>query len=625
MDIKNLFNLNSVSKSAGFFAAYGNFGFADGGQDDIDRIIKTNDGYSADYDDFSVNCNLKELDNDVILRSDTFTAKKDLTLNRFVSRFALEGGEYEVYTQNSSWQNESIGGWQPLITAVEISSSGMRSTEGGTPFAAIKNKGNGKILVFHLLPNAMWKIKISKAHLNGEKFIVVFEAGINDCGLNMKLSAGDKVEMPQIICYEATNTLDLDAWRLHSTYNKLYPRKSLPVIYNTWLLHFDTIDIENIFKQVECASELGVEYFVVDAGWFGNGKDWCQEIGVWSENKQGGFMGRLKELSDKVRASGMKFGLWIEPERTLTRTDSYKAHPDYYIVGEYENAFIDFSKTEARKYITDVVLGLIEKYNIEFLKFDFNATLYYDISGNAFYNYFSGTRAFLADIRKRYPDIYITNCASGGSRMDLANGILYDSVWSSDNQSPIDGFRIFKDTALRMPPCHIEKWDVRRFFEGFPQYGKSDLGALPISCHGATWESVRNVTSAYTHSFLTGGPIGFSTDIAAYPESEKKALKEHIEKFKNDRNFYKNATLRILYDTAEITVLEYANSDFSHIMIQIFTDTPHQDTVTVYPVLDQNKNYSCEEKILTGKEIYKCGICKNITSINCITLELKSE
>lgn len=45
----------------------------------------------------------------------------------------------------------------------------------------------------------------------------------------------------------------------------------MPLFYNTWLYKFTDFTPENLFMQAEYASRLGLEYFVVDGGWFGNG------------------------------------------------------------------------------------------------------------------------------------------------------------------------------------------------------------------------------------------------------------------------------------------------------------------------------------------------------------------
>ena len=75
---------------------------------------------------------------------------------------------------------------------------------------------------------------------------------------------------------------------------------------------------------------MGVELFLIDAGWFGFTEDWAAEIGNWTENQIGGYKGRVRELGDYVRSLGMKFGMWLEPERVLKNTEAYKSHPEYY-------------------------------------------------------------------------------------------------------------------------------------------------------------------------------------------------------------------------------------------------------------------------------------------------------
>lgn len=610
---------------SGFFSAYGDFGIVDGADYDIEKIETIPNGYSLNHNAFTATCEYKEYENGVIMRKDIFLAKKDLVLNRYKTRFVLEGGEYEVYTQYSSWMNESKGAWQPLVTSIEVANVGIRSTEGATPMMAIKNKANGKIFVFHLLPNAAWSMKVSRLPISGKCDAIVLETGINDKGLSLCCKKDETLEMPSILFYQTENTKDFDAWKLHTIFNRLYPRRQLPVVYNTWLLNFDQIDIELIKKQVDTASDFGVEMFLVDAGWFGTTDNWETAIGDWEENIQFGFKGRLLELADYIRSRGMKFGLWIEAERALVGTKIYKTHPEYFITGSKGSAFLDFANKDAYTYILNTVLGLIDKYGIEWIKFDFNASLAYDPSGNGFYKYFKGMQSFIKEIREKHPNIYLTNCASGGTRMDLTNCMLFDSVWSSDNQSPIDGFRIFVDTSLRMPPCNIEKWDVRKFSEGFIKYAHKERVTLPISCHGGTWESVINVQSNYTHTFLTGGPIGFSADIASYPEDEKKLLTMHIAEYKKNREFYKNANLRILHRGETVTAIQYSDTELNRVVIQIFCKILNQKFVTVYPVLNKDMLYCINGKEIAGYEIAEKGLQIDLQDLQGLTIDIVSK
>lgn len=624
MNYKKIVDVKSKKTGiSGFFAAYGSFGAVDGMDREIAKISETKNGYSYLNEKIKVESKFEELDCKVFSRKDCFVAVEDAVLNSYSSRFLLEGGEYEVYTQYSGWQNESNGNWQPLVTSCEISNLGVRFEDGAVPMAAVRNKATGKIVVFHLLPNAQWKIKISRVPFHERLEAVLVELGIGNRGLALNCKKDEIIEMPQILFYETENIRDFDCWRLHKVYNDMYPRKQLPVIYNSWMLNFDTIDIDDLFRQVDTAAELGIEMFLLDAGWFGDKENWDRSIGDWFENTEFGYKGRLSEVSEYIRNKGLKFGIWIEPERALESSNIYKEHPEYFILGSSGNAFLNFADENALSYITDAVFTIIEKFKVGFLKFDFNAQLSYDPSGQGFYPYFKGVRKFISSIREKYPDIYITNCASGGYRMDMANNAIYDSVWSSDNQSPISSVRIIRDTALRLPACHIERWDVRRYFDGFPKYACRNKVTLPISCNNATWDSVTAVRESYTHGLLTGGVMGFSTDIASYPDEEKKALKELIASHKEKREFYKNAVTRIIYKSNDITAFQYSDVSLSYIEVLVFSEIIHQDTVTVYPVVDINKTYILNGEEISAEQILNDGVTISTGDFECKILKLE--
>ena len=206
-----------------------------------------------------------------------------------------------------------------------------------------------------------------------------------------------------------------------------FPRKEMPLFYNTWLYKFTDFTPEDLFLQAEYASKLGLEYFVVDAGWFGNGEqDWFTTVGDWEENLQGGLWGRMKELSKKVNDLGMKFGLWFEPERAAEASKSVKNHPGFYFK-EGEHYFLDFSNPDARNYILNKMTSMISEYNIDFIKFDFNADMFFDVNKKSFIDHFKGVIIFLSEIRKHHPGIYLSGCAGGGERTELNNYTFYDS------------------------------------------------------------------------------------------------------------------------------------------------------------------------------------------------------
>lgn len=609
MKIEQYFNQQSIHGVSGLFSVCGNFGR-------IDHTAKYEQKENGNTTLFTyengfvrVCSEWTEMEYGVVRRKDTLVNLTDneIEINTLLSRFALVGNEYETYTQYSAWQHENTGAWSRLNTEISVRAGGIRTCNGGAPILGMHDLYTGKNTVFHLIPNCQWEMTARKYPQQQWEFVVV-ETGIEGDGLGLTVNAGETIFLPEIFFYQAKNKTDLDAYKMHAVFNRLYPRKETPVIYNSWLYCFEWVDVDELKKQADVASELGFEMFSVDAGWFGTGANWSLSVGDWVENPNRGTMGRLKELSDYVRSKGMRMGLWFEPERAVLESVAYKTHPEYFIADEPQCAFLDFANEKAREYILNTVSAQIEKYNLEFVKFDFNASIPHDPSRQAFYRYMQGHRAFIASLKERFPDLYITNCASGGFRMEMGQATYTDSFWFTDNQGPYEGLTIVKDTLKRLPTACIERWNVQKYLEGFPAYHPDKCVGRMVSCNNATWSYAITISDEYTKAFVTGGPIGFSCDLVALPENYKTLWKGFISQYKKDREFYAKATARVLIDTKPIIALQYADEALSRIEVQLFTKLVYTRDIIVYPVVDENKTYRIDEQILTGKELARNGL-----------------
>ena len=192
--------------------------------------------------------------------------------------------------------------------------------------------------------------------------------------------------------------------------------------------------------------------------------------------------------------------------------------------------------------------------------------------------------------------------------MELNQATLFDSFWFTDNQGPYEGLTIVKNTLKRMPTSLIERWNVQTFCDGFPQETSAKPRRLPISCNNATWDYVLNVSPQYTFAFLTGGPMGFSCDIASFPKDYKAELKSFIANYKQEREFYKNAIARVLVDETDITVLQYSDASLAKCHVQIFTKLVYTEGIRIYPVVDKTAVYNVGGIRLTGAEIAEDGL-----------------
>ena len=565
----------------------------------------------------------------VTKRRDTIKniSQKDISINTLLSRFVFNGGEYQVYTQYSVWCGERYGAWQPLVSEIGAESFEVRTNLGSAPFVAIYNEQTGRGMAFHIMCDSLWRFKVKNFYTQtGQEKRVMVELGMSSADLDLRIAQGESFELPEILYYEFKNKTDIDAYKLHRYCNEVYRQSRLPVIYNTWLSNFDDIGFDFLCRQLDISKRIGVEYFVVDAGWFGAPRCWSGSVGDWRESEESAMGGRMAELADRVRDAGLRFGLWFEVERASTESEAYLKHPERYIV-EGKDAFLNFADDDACNAIIDTVSEQVEKYGIEFIKFDFNAPLTYDKDRSAFVGYFKGWRKFLKSLAERFPTLCFECCASGGLRMTLSNIGSFDSFWMSDDHSLYNQLEIFKNTVLRMPPRALEKWITVRSLEGFTPVYKGGVTEKILMSGDAAWGHIEGINADFMKVAALGGPIGISCDLTSLSEGLVDTLAQFIAEFKAERDFWLSAECHILCNTDTLTILQYNDREFNKIKIFTFAKLPTQNYVTVYPCIEGEGEYQCSNgEEYTAAELDDDGIevyVKTRFTANSVTLVRK--
>lgn len=574
------------------------------------ELVESSDGFALDAGELKLETVFFEHSSGVNVRKDTVTnvSDRDIELLTAQSKFVFDGGEYEVYTQYSEWCAEGQGAWQPLVTEVSSGNSDVRANVGTVPFFAIFNKQNERGVAFHILADSKWSMRVKKSYSQtGHRKTVTVELGISDRGFSYNLKAGETLSLPKIIFYEFKNRRDMDAFKLHRYYKDVTPPRSMPVIYNSWMSRFDNISYDILSEQLEVAKAIGAEYFVIDAGWFGRPNDWADQVGEWQESTEYSMQGRMKEFADKVRSYGLKFGIWFEIERAAANSSVVRDYPEHYFK-EGKHFFVDFAKPETCEYIFGKVAENVRKYGVEFIKFDHNAEISFDPTNRAFIEYFKGYRAFIKRLGTEFPSLYLQNCASGGLRMALSELDGFDSFWMSDNHSLYVQLEIFKNTMIRMPSRALERWITIRSLEHFePLYGGGDTEKILVS-GDCCWGHMEAVRPDYLRAAIVGGPIGISCDVTKLSPMVLSLLTEEIAKFKAERDFWAKSECRILCDTDSLLVLQFSDSDFNEVKLYSYVKVPHQNEVTVYPVLNYSAKYALAEGTVSGSAIEEDGI-----------------
>lgn len=562
----------------------------------------------------------------VIERRDTIKniSKRDIEISALLSKFTLNGGEYQVYTQTSKHIKEGIGAWQGLVSGVYGMSDEIRTNQDVNPFVAIFNEQNGRGIAFHIMSNSCFEYRVSRHGEFLEHKVVTVELGIKSQDFRYILKPNEELSLPTILYYSFTSKLDMDAYKLHRYCNEKYPSK-LPVVYNTWMSHFDYIDFDNLVCQLDKASLLGCEYFTVDAGWFGKTQLWWDVVGDWQESSESAMRGRLKEFADLVRKKGLKFGLWFEIERANPKCENVKKHPEYYLT-EGQHCFVDFANRDACDFIYSVLKANIDKYGVEFIKFDLNAPLYYDKTRNSFIKYYEGYNYFLGRIKADYPNLHLECCASGGGRMSLSNVPYFNSFWMSDSHGIYTQLEIFKNALIRMPSRMLERWATIRSVENFtPTYPVGDTQEKILLSSTANWQRAEEASLDFIKNALVGGPIGISCDLTQVSDSTIKELGEFIDTYKGEREFWANSECHILCDTPTLLVLQFNDKDYNEIRVYSYTEHPIQEYATIYPFFERNDNasYSLIQDG-TSKTVTQEDLCENGVNVLANYLHISS-
>ncbi len=478
------------------------------------------------------------------------------------ARLAFTPADYEIYSQSSSWNNENQGVWQKLHHGgLRLGCEGGRTTQGGSPFMVLKESTSGKAAVFQLIPEGNWSMSVAAMSGPGDsRPYAVVEAGMADSRLRMSLAAGETLKLPELLVYEAGNagwpgsapSLDFNAWKLHTYYLKnLYRMKfeEPPIVYNTWFDVFEFLDVPRLRTQMKVAKKLGCEVFVIDAGWYGYHEgDWFSQAGDWREKEHVAFYGKMEEFAEEVRAQGMGFGLWMEPERIGAGTPVRQQHPEWFLPGGSGFYYPDLANPQAYDYILGEICRLIEKYKLAWMKIDFNFDLGLDPKGWEFKQYYAAWYSILDRIRSKYPGFFLEGCASGGMRLDMNTLGRFDGHFMSDNVNPWDVLSITQGALLRLPPGLVIKWAAMRSTDSIIKYSLP-LAEAPrrvIVPEGATWDRTCTADTDFTMKVAMTGIIGLTGDFSEMDERQLETIAANIRFYRQWRSFIRSSRAYLL-------------------------------------------------------------------------------
>lgn len=363
--------------------------------------------------------------------------------------------------------------------------------------------------------------------------------GIHPNGFKWTLGKGESFQTPEMVMVYSEAGLNGMSQTFHKLYRTRLARgtwrdKVRPILINSWEAFYFDFDAPKLLGLADAATDLGMELFVLDDGWFGKRDDSTSSLGDWYPNEEK-LKGTLKELAEKINAKGLKFGLWIEPEMTNKDSDLYRAHPDWLLAKQGKRIchsrtqyVLDFSKKEVREYIGDMLENLLAEVPVSYIKWDMNRTFSEVFSngndreyqGKVCHKYILGVYELYERLTSRFPHVLFESCASGGARFDP--GMLYYAPqgWTSDDTDAIERLKI--------------------------QYGTSMV--YPVSCMGSHVSASPNhqtnrVTPIETRADVAYfGTFGYELDLLKLGEEDKAEIRRQIAFMKEKRDLIQKGT-----------------------------------------------------------------------------------
>lgn len=403
--------------------------------------------------------------------------------------------------------------WREVHTTITFGSRNGRSSDETLPFFLVSDASGRAGLWIAVGCSGSWQAQLVK-----HQDVALHTLVVSGPSGTLVVGKDEVVDLPRVI----VGVYDGDGWdavRRFLAANA--PRRiTPPVVYNTWFNENADISEEIVAADLAVAADLGVEVFVIDAGWYrdmGTGMEFeTAGIGTWAEDLDK-FPRGLAAFTESVRRAGLVPGLWIEPERAHPASSVAREHPEWMRGAEGETLHVvDLGVPAARRWVVELVCSLVERLDLGWLKWDFNPhdlVPYWQGNARAELDYSRGLYAALDEVLARCPDLIVESCASGGNRIDVETLQRSHSLWVSDQTISPDMVRATLCNASRVLPAQY------RYLSLSPQVAGDD-GPWP-------------------EEWLTGvmtGVFGIMTRLRTTPPQRREQLRAAIARYKSLRD-----------------------------------------------------------------------------------------
>ena len=553
---------------------------------------------------------------DVITRSCKIVndSKEEVDVLRALSaNVDFRHSDFDLIQLSGSWARERHIIRTPLRNGGQcVESRRGASSHAQNPFIALVSKDTtedkGEVYGFNLVYSGNFLANVEvDMHSNARAQI-----GINPFDFAWNLEAGDEFQTPEAVMVYSPNGLTGMSHIYHDLYRERLCRgthrdKERPILINNWEATYFDFNNEKIKDIAKESSNLGIELFVLDDGWFGERNNDDCSLGDWFVNEEK-LKGGLSSLVKDINEMGMQFGLWFEPEMISPKSKLYEEHPDWciHIEGRVRSEarkqlILDLSREEVCDAVIEMLTNVLKSAPISYVKWDMNRNMT-EIGSPAWpakkqkevaHRYMLGLYKILENITTNFPNILFESCSGGGGRFD--GGMLYymPQTWTSDDTDAIERLKIQEGTSLVYPVSTMG----------------SHVSAVPN-------HQVHRITPLHTRGVVAmAGSFGYELDITKMTDEEKEEVKSQVEFYKNIRKtiqFGDLYRLKSAFDSNEAAWMNISK-DGNNLVVSYVKKYAEANVLPKrlkLKALDENSLYEISEtgEVFGGDELMYIGL-----------------
>jgi alpha-galactosidase len=382
------------------------------------------------------------------------------------------------YMQSTHWGHEGDFQWHPLPLADYGIPGKQRRGRHRHPMFVLRNQVTGE----HFICQLAWSGGNTMAFdLDAEQddqydgrtnttTTLAFKVGPEAPAPMRVLAPGETVATPEVHLGMVLGDLDATVQAMHdhlrhSVFLPEVAARQAPV--EAGIGPELEITEDRVFEFIEVGAKLGAEVFFIDASWYAPARsNWWETVGDWEVGSR--FPNGLAPFRERARELGMKFGLWMEPERFAASSHNLAAHPQFvaqWYTGEPSQGHLDLTRPEVAEWMENEISRVISEHQLDFFRLDYNVNsvgLGFQNARDGFlenhyWRYYEALYAIYARLRTRFPSVIFENCAGGGGRTDIGMVRNFDHTWVTDWQIAPRSFWITNGMTIALPPEHIDR------------------------------------------------------------------------------------------------------------------------------------------------------------------------